>query len=171
MDISYGSPTKLQDGRYFVSTSASTGPVYVQAMGATFNPSDDEWSVQVIDETAFSSLDTQLVQDAAKNSVSWFGKEFSKEVIAGYYQSSVDDGAISALPFTNAKGRVSVGYFSEAKDPISSVEAGTTCNILLQLDGLWFLKRSFGPVWKVVQVRVRRPVQTAQCLVRDEDSD
>jgi hypothetical protein len=32
---------------------------------------------------------------------------------------------------------------------------------MFELSGLWFLKKSFGPIWRVVQVRVRSGVQRA----------
>ena len=31
----------------------------------------------------------------------------------------------------------------------------TRCDVMLELSGLWFLKKSFGPIWRVIQVRVR----------------
>ena len=36
-------------------------------------------------------------------------------------------------------------------------EISGACDFLFELAGLWFLKRSFGPIWRVVQVR-QRPV-------------
>jgi hypothetical protein len=33
---------------------------------------------------------------------------------------------------------------------------GTKCDILVELTGLWFLKKSFGPVWRVIQVRLKK---------------
>lgn len=36
------------------------------------------------------------------------------------------------------------------------VPGTTRCDIIVELSGLWFLKKSFGPVWRVVQARLKK---------------
>jgi hypothetical protein len=47
--------------------------------------------------------------------------------------------------------------------------------VVLELSGLWFLKKSFGPIWRILQVRVRAPPKTPELpkdyLFSDEPAD
>jgi hypothetical protein len=45
---------------------------------------------------------------------------------------------------------------------------------MFELAGLWFLKKSFGPIWRVLQVRVRgatRVVASKEYMFTDEPED
>ena len=38
---------------------------------------------------------------------------------------------------------------------LQDIKEGTKVDALIELSGLWFLKKSFGPIWRILQVRVR----------------
>ena len=166
--MQYAVPTKLQDGRYYASL---VEPFYLTLNNVTIGDVNGEMVVngagpKVID------VDLTIISDAMVNSVSWFGKEIQRDTIANYYQSAVEDNRLTVTPSTNAKGKVNMSFFGESKDVLDSVPGpDTVCNVLVQLDGVWFLRRSFGPVWKLVQGRVKKQIQPAQCLLHDSDSE
>jgi hypothetical protein len=37
------------------------------------------------------------------------------------------------------------------------LEEDTKCDVVVEYSGMWFLKKSFGPIWRLVQVRRRAP--------------
>jgi hypothetical protein len=55
------------------------------------------------------------------------------------------------------RGEIVTTVYDVSKNevPRQDVKEGTTCDVVLELAGLWFLKKSFGPIWRAVQVRVR----------------
>ena len=64
--------------------------------------------------------------------------------------------------------------FDSRKNPVelSAVGEGAQCDVLIELAGLWFLKKSFGAVWRVIQARVRSGPKAAafptQYMFEDE---
>lgn len=169
--MQYTVPEKLSDGRYYVRLSE---PYYVTLPNVTIGESSGDMIVNgssVADK--IGEIDRQLVDDAVANSESWFNKVVSKETISTYFQSALEDqNTLTVSPVTNSKGKVNIGFFGENKDPLTEPpQPGTVCNVLVQLDGLWFLRRSFGPAWKIVQVRVKKQVQPIKCLIPDSDSE
>lgn len=169
--MQYTVPEKLSDGRYYVSL---TEPYYVTLQNVSIGEVSGEMIVTGASVgEKIGQIDTQLIEDAVVNSEAWFNKAVSKDTISGYFQSALEDqSTLTVVPNTNAKGKVNIGFFGENKEPLSEPpQPGTVCNVLVQLDGLWFLRRSFGPTWKIVQVRVKKQVQPVKCLIPDSDSE
>jgi hypothetical protein len=52
---------------------------------------------------------------------------------------------------------VTTSVFDTQKNAVElqDVKADTKCDVMFELAGMWFLKKSFGPIWRVLQVRVR----------------
>jgi hypothetical protein len=150
--MQFASPQKLPDGRYFLKITGQMlqlNNVKVQE-GLT-----SSMTIEVPDDK-FSSIDEQIVEEAKKSKVAWFGRDLSDETIQAAFQGSVTDGCLSAS-LSKIKGEVVTRAFNTQKEPIelSVVEPGSQCDLFVELAGLWFLKKSFGPVWRVVQARVR----------------
>ena len=123
----------------------------------------------------FSTIDGELLTQAKASKVEWFGKELSDETIQTAFQESVTDGVLG-VSLASVKGQVVTVAFDTQKNSveIQDVKAGTTVDALLELSGLWFLKKSFGPVWRVLQVRVRgvaRPVVKTEYAFMDEPEE
>jgi hypothetical protein len=123
----------------------------------------------------FTTIDTQLLAQAKESRVEWFGKELSDETITNAFQESVTDG-ILGTSLATVKGQVVTAAYDTKKNPVElgDVPVGSTCDVVLELSGLWFLKKSFGPIWRVLQVRVRgtssKPV-TSEYLFTDEPEE
>jgi hypothetical protein len=112
-----------------------------------------------------AQVDHQVIDDAVEHSKDWFSKEISRDTISKYFQSSIED---SSVQVTVSKPV----FFATNKEITKTPPApGAICSVLLQLEGLWFLKRSFGPVWKLVQVRERKHVEPVKCMIDDSDDD
>ena len=166
--MSYTVPEMVQDGRYIVKCTA---PKLVTLYNVVVTKDNDYYSLKIpTHDTTLNTFDESLIDDAVTQSKEWFQKEMSREIISNYFQPSVDDGILQAEELKNARGRSQVVFFGSTKE-ITDFVPGSTYNVLLQLEGLWFLKRSFGPIWKIVQARAKKEVQPAECLIRDEDSD
>ena len=152
--MEYGKPQKLPDGRYFLKISGAqhqvNGVVLQDPLVAK------SINLKLADQTLFDGIDTEILTKAKELKQEWFGKELSDETITNAYQESVTDGVLGASLAT-VKGSVVTLAFDRQKNPIDlqEIKKDAQCDFVIELSGLWFLKKSFGPIWRVVQVRAR----------------
>lgn len=169
--MEYGKPQKLPDGRYFLKITGARH----QVNGLTLQDSLTSKAVNLVvtDPALFTQVDADIMTRAKESKVEWFGKDLSDETIANAFQESVTDGVLGASLVT-VKGEIVTTAFDTQKNPleIQDVKGSSKVDVLLELAGLWFLKKSFGPIWRVIQVRVRsgaqRAVPTRDYLFTDE---
>jgi hypothetical protein len=159
--MEYGAPQKLPDGRYFLRISGA----HHQVNGLVLQDSLESKTVNFkVPEglELFKNIDDELLSQAKASKVAWFGKELSDETITNAFQESVTDGVLGASLAT-IKGEVVTTAFDTQKNPVElqDVKPESKVDVLLELSGLWFLKKSFGPIWRVIQVRVRSGAQRA----------
>ena len=154
--MEYTKPQKLPDGRYFLRILGARHQVNGLILQDNLNSKSVSFQVPNDILDLFSSIDRDILERAKTSKVEWFGKELSDETISSAFQESVTDGTIGTSLVT-VKGQVITTAYDTQKNPIDlqAVTEGTKCDCVLELSGLWFLKKSFGPVWRVVQVRVR----------------
>jgi hypothetical protein len=172
--MEYAKPQKLPDGRYFLKISGARH----QVNGLVLQDSLASKSVNLhVPESSnlFSTIDAELLERAKASKLEWFGKELADETIANAFQESVTDGILGAS-LSTIKGEVITTAFDTQKNPVElqEVKTGATLDALIELSGLWFLKKSFGPIWRIVQVRVRgtaRPVPVRDYLFTDEPEE
>ena len=156
--MEYGTPVKIPDGRYFLKVSAKGDTrVFHQVnnvqIDGTLTKETRQVNLRIPSKTLFESIDNELLSQAEVSKLEWFGKDVSAETIRSAYQASLSaDGELSAT-LASIKGKVVTTFFDAQKNPIEEISG--SCDFLFELAGLWFLKRSFGPIWRVVQVRQR----------------
>lgn len=153
--MEYGKPTKLQDGRYFlrIASSSGEGRVLKQING-----------VEVQEAGCFKvpctlqEFDEEILKQAEISSESWFGKKIEPDALHKAYDSSVSAGILEAPLAKRSSGEIVAKVFDTAKNEVSAdvLVPGTRCDIVVELSGIWFLKKSFGPVWRVIQVRLKK---------------
>jgi len=154
--MEYGKPQKLPDGRYFLRISGKTQQVNSLVLQDSLETKTVKFKVPEGSSDIFKTIDEELLAQAKASKVEWFGKELSDETILNAFQESVTDGILDASLAT-VKGQVTTTAFDTQKNPVElqAVKTESKCDLVLELAGLWFLKKSFGPIWRVLQVRVR----------------
>jgi hypothetical protein len=154
--MEYSKPQKLPDGRYFLKITGQRK----QFNDVTLQDdlTNKNLSIKIKDDQAefFKTVDEEVLNQAKQSKVDWFGKELSDETIQSAYQDSLTDGLVGASLAT-VKGEFVTRAFDRQRTSIelSTVKKDTQCDVVLELSGLWFLKKSFGPIWRVLQVRIR----------------
>jgi hypothetical protein len=158
--MEYGKPQKLPDGRYFLKISGQRHQV--NGIIAQDGLASKSINFKIEDQSVFDTIDAELLAKAKESKVEWFGKELSDETITNAFQESVTDGVLGASLAT-IKGEVVTTAFDTQKNPVElqDVKPESKVDVLFELSGLWFLKKSFGPIWRVIQVRVRSGAQRA----------
>lgn len=166
--MNYCNPEKLSDGRYYVKISDD---VTMVEKNVKIGQIQDDMILTLSNVESIKNIDDAIIQDAVGHSKDWFQKEISRDILDNYYQSALEDNVLQVVAPKNPRGKFTIAMFTENKETLEKIEPGTICNVLLQLDGIWFLKKSFGPVWKIIQVRTKRQPKKIECMIHDDDSD
>lgn len=155
--MEYGKPTKLPDGRYFLKI---TGSVHKQINNAEVQEAHC-FKVHV----SLDEYDSEILKRAEISSEEWFGRKI--ENLKGAFDSSVTSGILEA-PLTK-KTKV---YDAQKNEVDASVLVpGIRCDIIVELIGLWFIKKSFGPVWRVIQARLKKETSIPQVYMFQDEAD
>jgi hypothetical protein len=175
--MKFTEPKQLADGRFFVRvTQDDDRNVTLQlnkvTLTSTFAESEDEVTIMVQNKESILKMEQDILRAAKDNSTSWFGREVQQKTLdAAFTRSLSDEGFINL----NKPKKGKIGYFNASKQestvPLNSIEANTVLDVLIELTGIWFLKKSFGLHWRVLQVR-DIPVPKKQVyLFENQESD
>jgi len=152
--MQFDQPVKLTDGRYFVKiTKDDKSRVFKQINGCEIiGPGCYKTSVDL------SEYDNAIIAKATECSELWFGKNVPEETLKNMYETSVTSGVFEA-GLMKIKGKCVTTVFDTSKEEttIDSLVNGLTCNLFVELSGIWFLKKNFGPIWRVAQARIVNP--------------
>ncbi|ABT15612.1 hypothetical protein FR483_N327L [Paramecium bursaria Chlorella virus FR483] len=129
-----------------------------------------------------NELDTHLVDAAVENSVSWFGKKKSRELLEDTYRklTKVDPSGKYApvmkfkIPMLNGKPNVQI--FDTDKKPISveDVPKGAKVKVIAEVASIWFIGSgtSWGISFRAVQILiVSKPARLDAFAFVAEDGD
>jgi len=150
----FNSPTKGDDGLYFVKAlNDDKRKCLVQLNKVKIADISGDVVFDLSSESNISKIeeiDALNLEAARDNCESWFGKELSENVLKGAYTTSIVDGQLTGERIEVTK------IFNSQQELIDfeEVQAGRTCDVILEFAGIWFAKKSFGSSWNVVQVRV-----------------
>jgi len=150
----YNAPAKGDDGLYFVKAlSDSKRKCLIQLNKVNVVDVSGDVVLDLSSESNIAkiqAIDEQNLMAAQENCETWFGKQLSENIVRGAYTSSVVDGQVTGERIEATK------VFNSEQEQIDfeNIQAGKTCDVILEFAGLWFAKKSFGSSWNVVQVRL-----------------
>lgn len=153
----YQEPKKTSDGRYYVKASRDDSTrIMVQlnncvlSEGGTLQVSEGQWS-------KIGDIDSQNLQAANEHSETWFGKKVQEKTLEAAYVKSLVEGNMNTSKAT-VGGKVMTKYFDHTKTLITEEDVvDKPCDVILEFSGLWFMKKTFGPIWRLAQVRLKAP--------------
>lgn len=150
----YDVPTKGDDGLYFVKVlNDDKRKCLIQLNGVKISDVSGDIVMDIVSDTnnaKIDNIDAQNISASRENCKSWFGKELSDTVIKGAYTSSIVDEQFTCERLDVTK------IFNTHQELIEfdTIQPGKTCDVIVEFAGIWFAKKSFGPTWNIVQVRV-----------------
>ena len=161
--MEYGKPVKLQDGRYFVKISNKDGSRVLKQLNNVEVQEQNCFKVS----TDLNEYDDQIISQAEVCSEEWFGRKIDVDSLKKAFDSSVSAHILEAPPVPR-KTKV---FDCERKEvTLDVLVPGSRCDIIVELSGIWFLKKSFGPVWRLVQGRLKKESTFPQKYIfADED--
>lgn len=171
--MNFSEPKQLSDGRYFSRVLDRT-IVQLNGVVLTTNFADsDSVTLQLTNElvSKIKNYESKVKTTAVENSTQWFGKELSEKTITAAFSA---DGDVMNVSKSTSRGQVITKAYNSDKETIdpNTIGANTMCDVVLEMTGVWFLKKSFGIVWKVIQVRMRqapKPKYYEEYLFQDDE--
>jgi len=168
--MKYEEPKQLQDGRFFVRAFNENGSKILAQLNGSVIINSDEITLQLSKSGSdkIKTFDNDVLQDAKVYSVSWFGREVQQKTLdTAYNHSLTSENYMNVTKST----KVPLVYYDSNKTlkDSSLLENGTVCDVLLEMLGVWFLKKTFGIQWRIVQVRDSKSVKVPEYLFQDEN--
>jgi hypothetical protein len=171
----FGQPKQLPDGRYYLKVSTDEeSKVIVQLNNVTLvTPfaSGDTVTLTLKNGDSITSIDSEVIETAKVNSTSWFGKEVQAKTLEAAYSRSIDSTATMNVSKSTANRKLTTTVFDHNKQQIdpNTLDENTVCDVLLEFSGVWFMKKTFGPIWRLVQVRRKKPTKVVAYMFNDGD--
>ena len=156
MDAVFGAPEN-NEGEVHVSVRNGNGrPMFKQLNGVVIQEvTNDTISFKLQQE--MNCYDDDIVAAANVNSEAWFGRKVQEKTLEKAYTSSVEE---DVLTTTIMKDKLRIYDTEKNIVDVDSLTEGTICNVVVELNRIWFVKRNFGPEWFTVQVKVVKPPET-----------
>lgn len=166
-------PKQLQDGRYFSKIYKENGNRYLTQLNrVTILSNLSETPSVVLDVSnhidKLKNIDSLNLSAAEINSQSWFGKVLSLKTLEAAYVSPINtDNEITVTKLNR------MGIFNHQREElsVSDLPENTVCDVILELSGLIFSKKSFSPVWRLVQVKTVAPPKKVEYLFEEEQAE
>ena len=177
----YGQPKKLPDGRYYLKVSTDEGNrCMVQLNNTTLVTkfSEGDSVTLVLSEKGLSkinAINSNNLQEAKNNTKEWFGKEVAEKTLEAAYTPNVTENTMNVNKATVNKNVVTKCYDHD-KSPmdVEDLEENVQCDVMVEFSGLWFLKKTYGPIWRLAQVRRKAPPKKSypdEYLFEDSEDD
>jgi hypothetical protein len=157
----FSAPKKNADGKYFAKTSEKTF-VQIDNIRLLTN-SEDTMTIgftTLESVTKIFDMNAKIIQAAKENSEAWFGRVVpDKTIEAGFTDVVAKGDDHGVMNVTRAKGSK---VFMNKKVVESDIDTeGSMCDVVLELCGVSFGKKTYSPVWQLVQTRIRVPKKKA----------
>lgn len=157
MELTFEPIVKNEQGEYHVKiTNAGNTPVFHQLNNVSLSVHKDQnEAVLTGDVASLDAFNDAILEYANGHSEDWFGRKVAEGTLKKAFQSDVDDGLT-----VDVNSELGVKYFSqdkELKDSGDLLQEDLYAHVILELQGLWFVKKNFGPVWRLVQVKDAPP--------------
>ena len=146
----YSTPVKNDDGLYVVKAYTDERKKYFVQVKGKATHDDGEVSFTLDDVSKIQNIDDGNIEAAKLNAKEWFGKQVNDLTLERSYTRSLVDTQVTTDVIKATK------VFDATKQVVAvdTLTPGSECTGLIEFAGLWFAKKSFGPIWNIVQVKV-----------------
>ena len=182
--ITYATPVKGGDGRYFVAASSTDYPdILCQFIkGIVCNNDLNETDTTI--DTSLACPDTiGFIQECDEHFLAkakdlkreWFpNQDISDSYLDQAFMNSIKPIKKQSLQAFKTRISKSVTVFDTARQmsDVSIIKDNMRLCLIVQLSGLWFTKTRFGLTWLVRQIKTVEPeksLKIGSCLFSDEE--
>jgi hypothetical protein len=170
--MDFGNIIKVPDGRYYLKVSGGRA----RAQLSKIHISDFSQKTLTIKLTTkqienIKSLEEQIMKQASLSCKEWFGREISDPTLIKAFQSSISPDGTMDVSLLTAGGRVRTTFWDNDKQAKDIGSEWNMVDLIVDLTGVWFLKKSYGPIFKVLQVKESTRMPQSEYLFEDCEED
>ena len=146
----FGVPKKTQDGRYYVKPVEKK---FVQLNSVKFASVSQDTVTLSLDEAGqrvVGGVDALVMSSAKENCELWFSRAVADKTLEAAYTKSFSGETMNVTKPIYHK--VYRGRETVSNDLLVD---GSVCDVVLELSGVSFTKKTFSPVWRIVQSRLK----------------
>ena len=160
----YNTPKKIPDGRYYLKVSTDEGNrVMLQLNNTTLDTkfsSEENVTLSLSEDgrSRIEAVNEANLEQAGKNSQEWFGKSVTEKTLQAAYTTNLTGNVMNAGKATVNKTVVTKCYNHKKETvDLDELDENVLCDVMVELSGLWFAKKTFGPIWRIAQIRLKAP--------------
>ena len=159
---------------------------------ASFKGMDENPKLQAFHDK-FIELEQKICEDASKNSVAWFKKNFEgnkgaienmfspivrrdKDKETGMFADKYPPNFKAKLPYDSVEDKFEFDAYDmdnneiDFKDYVANLKGGKA-QFIIQLNGLWFSAGMFGCSWKIISAKFQKINTSKITFVKDSDEE
>ena len=159
---------------------------------ASFKGMDENPKVKAFHDKLIE-LENKICEDASKNSVAWFKKNFEgnkgaienmfspivrrdKDKETGMFADKYPPTFKAKLPYDSAEDKFEFDCYDmdnneiDFKDYVANLKGGKA-QFIIQLNGLWFSAGMFGCSWKIISAKFQKVNTSKITFVKDSDEE
>ena len=159
---------------------------------ASFKGKDENPKVQAFQDKLIE-LEQKICEDASKNSVAWFKKNFDgnkgaienmfspivrrdKDKETGMFADKYPPNFKAKLPYDSVEDKFEFDAYDmdnneiDFKDYVANLKGGKA-QFIIQLNGLWFSAGMFGCSWKIISAKFQKINTSKITFVKDSDEE
>ncbi len=177
----YTTPKKIPDGRYYLKVSTDEGNrVMLQLNNTTLDTkfsSEENVTLSLSEDgqRRIEAVNEANLEQAGKNSQEWFGKSVTEKTLQAAYTTNLTGNVMNVGKATVNKTVVTKCYNHKKETvDLDELDENVLCDVMVELSGLWFAKKTFGPIWRIAQIRLKAPPKKKypdEYLFADEDHE
>jgi hypothetical protein len=153
------------------------GEIQSYSVDVSFRTADADPRVRAFLDT-IKALDDRLIDVATKNSAEWFGKKMPRDLVEEFYRKLLKQNPqyppiLKAKVGISASGEPTALFFDENRAPtgIEYLTKGCTIRMICELSSVWFVNKTFGATFRLVQAAVaEKPRRLDGYSFQEEDN-
>ena len=162
----YNSPKKTSDGRYYLKITTDDGNRAMVQLNDTVLETkfsdNDNVTLTLSDKSCdkINAINLENHERALTSSKEWFGKELTQKTLQAAYTPSLNDNTLNVGKATINSRLVTTCYTHDKESvDLDSLDANVNCDVMVEFSGLWFAKKTFGPIFRLAQIRLKAPLK------------
>ena len=156
----------------------ATGETQSYSMNVSFR--GDDTDPKIADLLAkMRVLDDVLLDTAVERSKEWFGKVMSRELVSEFFRRLVKDpkdpkyAPVMKMKIPLSGGEPTTQFYDETRAPctVDNMSKGATVRCIAELSSVWFVNKTFGVTWRLVQCAVASRPRRLEGYSFQDDED
>tara|TARA_B100001094_G_C18164964_1_gene791485 strand:+ start:1222 stop:1920 length:699 start_codon:yes stop_codon:yes gene_type:complete len=151
-----------------------TGPKY--SLDVSFKGMDNDPKIKMFHDK-MQELDSKILEQGVSLSKQWFGKKMQKVVLEELFRPVVKPAKDPSKYSPTIKFKINnvnqLEIYDTARNKLNldQVVSGSQVQAIIECASVWFVNKTFGVTWKLLQLQLKKPDRIAGFSFAHEDDE